>query len=163
VEPLKQEAAGGVSTALWLLLAAVASVLLIACVNLANLQIARAVKRGREMAVRAALGAGRERLARSALMDSLVLAAAGGTLGILLSFQGVRLFIAAAPANLPRLNEAHVSLPILMAAAGLSILTALLFGLFPALRAMRVDPQSAMQSNAGRLANARDGQRIGFS
>ena len=93
-------------------------------------------------------------------MDSLGLAAAGGTLGILLSFQGVRLFIAAAPANLPRLNKADVSLPILMAAAGLSILTALLFGLFPALRAMRVDPQSAMQSNAGRLANARDGQRI---
>jgi predicted permease len=160
VEPLKQEAAGGVSTALWLLLAAVASVLLIACVNLANLQMARAVKRGREMALRAALGAGRERLARSALMDSMVLAAAGGALGILLSFQGVRLFIAAAPANLPRLNEAHVNSPALMAAAGMSILTALLFGLFPALRTMRIDPLSAMQSNPGRLANTRDGQRL---
>ncbi len=160
VEPLKQEVAGSVSTELWLLLAAVASVLLIACVNLANLQMARAVKRGREMAVRAALGAGRERLARAALMDSLVLAAVGGALGILLAFHGVRLFIAAAPANLPRLNQAHVSLPILVGAAGLSTLTALLFGLFPALRAMRVDPLSAMQSNPNRMANTHDGQRI---
>ncbi|WP_260740030.1 ABC transporter permease [Tunturiibacter lichenicola] len=159
VESLKQEVAGTVSTALWLLLAAVGAVLLIGCVNLANLQLARAVAREREIAVRAALGATRERLVRSTLMDSIVLAAAGGALGILLSFTGVRLFVAAAPASLPRLNETHVSWPILLAAAALSILTALLFGALPALRSMRVDPQSAMQSNSNRVTNSRAGQR----
>jgi len=159
VLPLKQEVAGRVSTALWLLLAAVGAVLLIGCVNLANLQLARAVAREREIALRAALGAGRRRLVWSSLLDSVVLAVAGGALGILLSFTGVRLLIAAAPASLPRLAETHVSWPILLAAAALSILTALLFGSLPALRSMRVDPQSALQSNSSRMANTREGKR----
>jgi predicted permease len=159
VEPLKQEVAGQVSAALWLLLAAVGAVLLIACVNLANLQLARAVAREREIAMRAALGAGRERLAWSALADSLVLAIVGGALGILLSFSGVRLFVAVAPGSLPRLSEVQVSWPVLLGAAGLSILTALLFGAMPALRSMRVDPQSALQNVSGRVANTREGRR----
>src|ERR1700678_420275 len=112
VESLKQEVAGTVSKALWLLLAAVGAVLLIGCVNLANLQLARAVAREREIAVRAALGASRERLVRSTLMYSIVLAIAGGALGILLSFTGVRLLIPAAPSTLPRLNATHVSRPV---------------------------------------------------
>jgi predicted permease len=159
VESLEQEVAGRVSAALWLLLAAVGAVLLIGCVNLANLQLARAVAREREIAVRAALGATRRRLLRSALMDSAVLAAAGGALGIALSFTGVRLLIATAPSNLPRLNETQISWPVLLAAAGLSILTALLFGSLPALRSLRVDPQSAMQANPNRVANTHEGQR----
>jgi predicted permease len=159
VEPLKQEVAGRVSTALWLLLAAVGAVLLIGCVNLANLQLARAVAREREIAVRAALGASRQRLVRSSLMDSIVLAAAGGALGILLSFTGVRLILAAAPASLPRLADTRVSWPILLAAVGLSILTALLFGSLPALRSLRVDPQAALQSNSSRMASTREGRR----
>jgi predicted permease len=159
VESLKQEVASRISTALWLLLAAVGAVLLIGCVNLANLQLARAVSRERDIAVRAALGASRERLMHSTLMDSVVLAAAGGALGIFLSFIGVRLLVAAAPASLPRLNETHVSWPILLAASGLSILSALLFGALPALRSMRVDPRSAMQANPSRVANTREGQR----
>ena len=158
-EPLMQEVAGRVSTALWLLLAAVGAVLLIGCVNLANLQLARAVNREREVAVRAALGASPGRLVSSALMDSLLLAVLGGGLGVFLSFIGVRLFVAAAPASLPRLNEVHVNWLALLAAAGLSILTALLFGLLPALRSIRVDPQRAMQANPARVANTREGQR----
>jgi predicted permease len=159
VLPLIVEVAGHVSTALWLLLASVGAVLLIGCVNLANLQLARAVSRERELAVRAALGAGRDRLVWSALADSLVLSAVGGTLGILLSFAGVRLFIAAAPKGLPRLNAIYVSWPVLLAAAGLSILTALFFGLLPALRSMRVDPQSALQTSTGRVSSGRESQR----
>ncbi len=159
VEPLMQEVAGRVSTALWLLLAAVGAVLLIGCVNLANLQLARAVTRERELSIRAALGAETGRLLWSALMDSLLLALVGGALGVLLSFTGVRLFVAAAPANLPRLNEVHVNGLALLAAAGLSIMTALLFGLLPALRSIRVDPQRAMQSSPNRIANTREGQR----
>jgi predicted permease len=159
VEPLTQEVAGRVSTALWLLLAAVGAVLLIGCVNLANLQLARAVTREREIAVRAALGAGRGRLVWSTLMESLLLAMLGGGLGILLSFTGVRLFVAAAPANLPRLNEVQVNWLALLIAAGLSMITALLFGVLPALRSVRVDPQRAMQANPARIANTREGQR----
>lgn len=158
-EPLIVEVAGSVSTALWLLLAAVGSVLLIGCANLANLQLARAVSRERELAVRAALGAGRDRLVWSALADSLVLAVIGGSLGILLSFAGVRFFVAAAPLNLPRLGGIHVSWPVLLTAAGLSILTALFFGLLPALRSMGVDPQSALQTSTTRLSASRESQR----
>jgi predicted permease len=159
VFPLIADVAGRISTALWLLLAAVGAVLLIGCVNLANLQLARAVSRERELAVRAALGAARDRLVSSALADSLVLALIGGTLGILLSFAGVQIFIAAAPQSLPRINAVHVSLPVLFAAAGLSILTALFFGLLPALRSMRVDPQSAMQTSSTRISSGRESQR----
>jgi predicted permease len=159
VVPLIVEVAGHISTALWLLLAAVGAVLLIGCVNLANLQLARAVSRERELAIRAALGAGRDRLVWSALADSLVLAVIGGALGILLSFAGVRLFIAAAPQNLPRLSSIHVSWPVLLAAAALSILTALFFGLLPALRSMRVDPQSALQTSSTRVSSSRESQR----
>jgi len=108
---------------------------------------------------RAALGAGRERLVWSALADSLVLAVTGGALGILLSFAGVSLFISAAPRNLLRLTETHVSWPVLAAAGGLSIMTALLFGLLPALRSMKVDPQAALQSSNSRVSNSRESQR----
>ena len=159
VIPLIVNVAGHVSTALWLLLAAVGAILLIGCVNLANLQLARAVSRERELAVRAALGAGGDRLLWSALADSLVLALIGGTLGILLSFAGVRLFIAAAPQGLPRLSTIHVSWPVLLPAAGLSILTALFFGLLPALRSMRVDPLSAMQTSSARISTGRESRR----
>jgi predicted permease len=156
VIPLLTEVAGHISAALWLLLAAVGAVLLIGCVNLANLQLARAVSREREFAIRAALGAGRDRLLWSALSDSLVLAVAGGSLGTLLSFVGVRAFVAAAPRNLPRLAGIHVSWPVLVAAAALSIVTALLFGVLPALRSMHVDPQSAMQTSTQRVSASRE-------
>jgi predicted permease len=159
VFPLIQEISGRISTALWLLLAAVGAVLLIGCVNLANLQLARAVSRERELAVRAALGAGRDRLVGAALGDSIVLALAGGALGILLAFGGVRLFIAVAPASLPRIDAIHVAWPILAAAAALSVLTALFFGLLPALRSMRVDPQSALQTSTTRVSSGRESRR----
>lgn len=157
--PLMTEVAGRVSTGLWVLLAAVGGVLLIGCVNLANLQLARAVSRERELAVRAALGAGRRQLLWSTLADSLVLAIVGGGLGILLSFVGVRLFVAAAPENLPRLTAIGVSWPVLAAAAGLSIVTAVLFGLLPALRAISIDPQSALQAQTTRVSASRESQR----
>jgi predicted permease len=159
VLPLLQEVAGHVSSALWLLLASVSAVLLIGCVNLANLQLARAVSRERELAVRAALGAGRDRLVWSALCDSVLLTVTGGSLGALLSFVGVRLFVAAAPQNLPRLDSITVSWQVLLAAALISMLTALLFGLLPALRSMRIDPQSALQSSTTRVSASRDSAR----
>lgn len=160
VIPLTKEVTGTVSTGLWLLLAGIAAVLLIACVNLANLQLARAVSRQREASIRAALGAGRGRLLQLALMESLVLAAIGGALGILVAFAGVRLFVAVAPAGLPRLNEVAVSWPVLLFAAGLAALTAAVFGMVPALRSMRADPHTAMQSNSNRVAGTRHSGRV---
>lgn len=158
VVPLIKAVAGSVSTGLWLLLASVGAVLLIGCVNLANLQLARAVARDRELAVRSALGATRSRLVSAALADSFVLAGAGGALGILLSFVGVRLFVAAAPRYTPRLNTIEVSWPVLLGAAALSILTAFFFGLLPALRSMRVDPQTALQTASSRVSSSRETQ-----
>jgi predicted permease len=164
VEPLTQETMGNASKALWLLLAAVLGVLLIGCVNLANLQLARAVARDREIAIRTALGAGRRRLMQAALAESLVLAVGGGIAGILLALGGVRLFLLIAPANLPRLNEisgsgVHVSGAMLLVALGLSVVTTFVFGLLPALHSSRVPPQQALQSNAARLSSTRQATR----
>jgi predicted permease len=157
--PLTKDVASGVSGALWLLFAAVGAVLLIACVNLANLQLARAVNAERETAVRAALGASRGQLVRSRLAESLVLAFAGGAAGTALAFGGVRLLIALAPANIPRLDEVQVSLPVLVFSGGLSIAAASMFGMLPALRSLRVPPQAALQANSTRTANTKESQR----
>ncbi len=159
IDPFASDVTSNVSAALWLIFAAVGGVLLIACVNLANLQLARAVATERESAVRAALGASRSELLLSRLMESFVLACIGGTAGIALAFLGVRLLTAFAPADVPRINEVQVSLPVLLFAAGLSIFTALLFGTLPALRSLRIDPQSALQSNPTRVANTRASSR----
>jgi predicted permease len=157
--PLTQDVASGVRGALWLLFAAVGAVLLIACVNLANLQLARAVNAEGETAVRAALGASRGQLVRARLTESLVLALAGGAAGTALAFGGVRLLLALAPANLPRLDEVRVSLPVLAFSAGLSIAAAIVFGMLPALRSLRVAPQAALKSNQTGAANSQEGQR----
>jgi len=157
--PLTKDVASGVSGALWLLFAAVGAVLLIACVNLANLQLARAVNAERETAVRAALGASRGQLVTSRLAESLVLAFVGGAAGTALAFAGVRLLIALAPANLPRLDEVQVSLPVLVFSGGLSIAAAIIFGMLPALRSLRVAPQAALQANSTRAANTQEGNR----
>ncbi len=157
--PLTKDVASGISSALWMLFAAVGAVLLIACVNLANLQLARAVSSERETAVRAALGASKLQLTTARLAESLLLAIAGGAAGVALAFSGVRLLLALAPADVPRLDEVQVNLPVLFFAAGLSIAAALTFGLLPALRSLRVHPQGALQANSTRTANSRESQR----
>ncbi len=157
--PLKQDVASGISGALWMLFAAVGAVLLIACVNLANLQLARAVNSERETAVRAALGASRGQLVGSRLAESLVLAFIGGTAGVAFAFIGVRLLLALVPANVPRLDGVQVSLPVLLFAAGLSIASAIAFGILPALRSLHVHPLAAMQANSSRTSSSRVGQR----
>jgi predicted permease len=111
--PLAKDVTANISGALWLMFAAVVGVLLIACVNLANLQLARAVSSERETAVRAALGAGKGSLIMARFAECLVLAIAGGIAGVAFAVAGVRLFIALVPANVPRLNEVHLSLPVL--------------------------------------------------
>ena len=157
--PLASDVTSGIRGALWLMFAAVGGVLLIACVNLANLQLARSVAAERETAVRAALGASKGQLVMARLAESLVLALAGGVAGVALAFSGVRLLIALAPGNVPRLNEVQVNLPVLLFAAGVSIASALLFGVLPALRSLRVHPQAALQANSSRTVNTQEGRR----
>ena len=159
VTPLAKDVTANISGALWMLFAAVGSVLLIACVNLANLQLARAANAERETAVRAALGASGVRLFRLRLTESLVLAAIGGTAGAALAVVGVRLLVAMAPNAIQRLDEVHVSLPVLAFAAAISIAAALLFGTLPALRSLRVPPQLAVQANSARTTSTREGRR----
>jgi predicted permease len=148
--PLAKDVASDVSGTLWLLFAAVGAVLLIACVNLANLQLARAVNADREIAVRAALGASRGQLIMVRLVESLMLASIGGVAGVALAFAGVRLLLALVPADVPRLDEVHVSLLVLAFAAVLSIAAAVAFGTLPALRSLRIPPQRALQANSTR-------------
>jgi predicted permease len=154
VLPFSEEISGNVSKPLWLLLAAVASVLLMACVNLANLQLARSVARQHEMALRAALGAGRRRLFQGVLAENLLLGLGGGVGGVLFADLGEKLFVRIA-AVLPRLNEVHLSTPMLFFALGLSIATSLGFGVLPALRSFRVMPQSALQASSIRLSSSK--------
>ena len=154
VAPLAQEVTANIGKALWLLLAAVLGLLLIACVNLASLQLARAMVLERDNAVRAALGAGRTRLLQAALMETIVLCLTGGSAGILLALGGIRLFAAIAPENLPRLREIHITWPVLLFACGVSVTTALLSGIFPALSSLRSNPQRALHSSSTRVIRA---------
>jgi len=151
VQPFAQEITGNVRKPLWLLLAAVLGVLLMACVNLANLQIARGVAHDPETALRSALGAGRARLLQAVLIENLLLGLAGGLGGVAFAVIAEKLLLMTA-ASLPRLNEVHVSTPMLLFALALSILTSLGFGLLPALRSLRVLPRNALQSRSTRLS-----------
>jgi len=123
--------------ALLALLGAVGFVLLIACANIANLLLVRASERGREIAVRAAVGSGRGRIVAQMLTESLVLAGAGAVLGLLLAWQGIGVIKALSPGDLPRIESVAIDARALGFAAGVSVLAALVFGLTPALRAVR--------------------------
>lgn len=135
VQPFQQEIAGDIRPTLWLLLGAVTLVLLIACVNVASLLLARAVSREREIAMRMALGASRSRLARQCLTEGAVLALCGGAVGVLLAATGTRPFLTFWPGGLPRVEEIVLDGRVLWFALAVSLLTGLLFGLAPALRA----------------------------
>jgi putative ABC transport system permease protein len=135
--PLEEEIVGRVRPALWMLLAAVSLLLLIACGNLANLMLARAASRHQEFAVRVALGATPARLFRLMLTESVVLSVGGGLLGLLLSSWSLRFLVAMAPADLPRAAGIGIDTGVLGFTLGLSILTSLLVGLVPALQATR--------------------------
>ena len=132
--PLSQAVVGSVSDVLWILLATIGLVLLIACANVANLLLVRAEGRQHELAIRAALGAGRRRIARECLVESLVLALSGGVLGLGLAFAGLRLLVLIGPASLPRLRDIAIDPTIVGFALIVSMGSGLLFGLISVFR-----------------------------
>ena len=138
--PLKDDVVGGVADMLWLLMATVGAVLLIACANIANLLLARADARRHELAIRAALGAGRGRIAGELFRESFVLGALGGVVGLVLAYAGLKLLAAFAPANLPRVEDIGVGPAVLAFAVAASLVSSLLFGAIPAVKhALRSD------------------------
>ncbi len=161
LDPLQEAVVGHARRGLLLLLGAVGAVLLIVCVNLANLSLARATGRKREAGIRTALGATRARLIRQVLTENLLLALAGGALGLLIAFAGVRLLVIAAPVDLPRLEEVGIDGRVLLFALAVSTLSGILFGALPALRLSRSEPLESLQAGSTRSATeGRGGLRV---
>jgi predicted permease len=154
--PLREQLTGSVQSMLYLLLGAVLLVLLIACANVSNLLLARATVRARELAVRIALGASRAVIVRMLVIESIVLAALGGLLGILLAAWGTWALLRFAPADLPRSNEIHLDYAVLAFAMGLSLLSAMVFGVLPAMQASRAEFSSrgVLRGGSHRLRNS---------
>ncbi len=157
--PLLESVVGPARPALWMMLAAVGFLLLIACANVANLMLARTVSRRSELAVRAALGAGRGRLARQLMTESLLLGGLGGLAGLGLAAWGIDLLVASQPPGLPRLDAIGMNLWVLLFSVGVSVLTGLLFGLLPALRSSATDLQQSLKEDS-RTGQGRGQHRI---
>ncbi|MGA8221036.1 MAG: ABC transporter permease [Candidatus Acidiferrales bacterium] len=158
--PLETQVVGPARRGLLLLLAAVGAVMLIVCVNLVNLLLARVPGRMREAAVRMALGATRARLVRQMLTETLLLSLGGGLLGVALAYNGLRWLMDVAPLGLQRLDEVQLDGRVLWFAFFLSVGTGALFGILPAWRMARADAQHALNANGGRMTEGRGPARM---
>ena len=155
VRSLRDRRVGDAARVAWLLIGAVGVLLVIACVNVANLTLARVAERQREFAIRAAVGAGKLRLARLALVESLLLACAAGAIGLLLAFALLDAFTAIAPVGLPGIAEASIDLRVFVAAVGLIALTGLVIGVWPAVSVFRAGGSQGLRATGTASPGAR--------
>jgi predicted permease len=157
---LHERVTGKLQTTLWVLMSAVGVVWLIACANIASLLIARAAGRSREIALRAALGAGRGRVVRQLLTESGVLAGVGGIAGLLVASLLVRGFVALSPANLPRIDDVQIDMTVVLFALGLSLASTALFGVVPALHASRFNLADALKQGGSKATASKTSARL---
>ena len=159
VSDLKSMIVRDVETQLWLLLGAVALVLLIACANVGNLLLARAAGRSKELSIRAALGAGRRRIIRQLITESFVLALASAVIGIVLALAAIQALLAVAPPEIPRIEETRIDAVVLAFSILTAVVSSVLFGLVPALRGARVDLQQSLRDGGRGAATVKDRAR----
>ncbi len=160
VTPLVEEVTGRVRTGLIVLLGSIGAVLLIVCANLANLALARAVARNRDVSIRIALGANRWQMLRQMLTESLLTSIAGGVLGVALAWGGLHLLLHYAPVDLPRITEVSIDGRVLAFAFGLAALAGIVFGSVPAWQASKTDPQTALRAASHNITDGRRGVRL---
>jgi predicted permease len=158
--PLQERLTGGVRMTLWALMSAVGVLWLVACANIANLLLARAAGRTREIALRAALGAGRGRVVRQLLTESCVLAALAGLAGLLLAVVLVRGIVSFSPADLPRIDDVRIDSTVLLFASAVSLMSTALFGLVPALHGARLDLSGALKQGGAQATGSRASARL---
>jgi predicted permease len=158
--PVQELVTGRARLGLWMLAAAVGAVLLIVCINLANLLLSRIASRSREAAIRTALGASRGRQFRQVLTENLLLAVSGGALGVLFANWGIQLLVGTTTLDIPRLDEIRLDFHVLAFACCLTLLTGILFGALPAWHFTRNDPQAALRAGSHTVTEGRRGMRL---
>jgi len=159
VRPLKADVIGNVGKVLWVLMATIGVVLLIACANVANLMLVRAEGRQQELAIRAALGAGWSRIARELLMESVALGLAGGVCGVALAYAALKLLVSIGPANLPRLQEISIDPAVLLFTLAISLVAGLLFGLIPVFKYAGPRLNAALRQGGRNSSDGRERHR----
>jgi putative ABC transport system permease protein len=159
IRSLKDDLVGDVRKVLWVLMGTIGIVLLIACANVANLLLVRAESRQQELAIRAALGAGSARIARELLLESVALGIVGGLVGLGLAFGGLRLLVALAPGNLPRLEEITIDFPVLLFTLVLSVFAGLLFGAIPVFKYARAQVGTMLRGGGRTASTSKDRHR----
>ncbi|HLH05583.1 MAG TPA: ABC transporter permease [Bryobacteraceae bacterium] len=159
IKPFKDTLVGDIGTALWVLMGTIGMVLLIACANVANLLLVRVEARHRELLIRAALGAGKARIAGELLVESITLAILGGVAGIALAFGALRLLVWLAPSGIPRLDQIAINLPVLLFALAVSIFTGLLFGSVPVFKYAGVRPGTGLREGGRGASQSRERHR----
>jgi len=160
LRPFKQVLVGDVGKTLWVLMGSIAMVLLIACANVANLLLVRVEGRRQELAVRAALGAGRARIAGELLFESVILGLLGSALGLGLAYIVLRVLVAMAPAGLPRINEIGINIPVLLFTLGISLFASLLVGSIPILKYAGTHLGTGLREGGRALSQSREQHRV---